>query len=195
MTLDALMVHRADIKRRKKRQALAFTAGAVEVAAGDEVLGATSGAKATVHEVKVSSGTWAGGDAAGVLTVGEDGDQIASFTAGEPLTVGGSPVATFGSIGDYETLGGEFEYYYEKANETPTRCRIYTSAKRMYHHDTGEYTRKPSKCYFPSGTDIREGDIVTSADEGFASTYKVVAVYTAFSSMPEFKRVDMEALP
>lgn len=45
--------------------------GTTEIAAGDTIKGATSGATAIVVEVLEYSGTWAGGDAAGFLVVRE----------------------------------------------------------------------------------------------------------------------------
>jgi hypothetical protein len=47
---------------------LAFTSGGTaEIAAGNTIEGATSGATATVFDVELTSGSWAGGDAAGNL--------------------------------------------------------------------------------------------------------------------------------
>lgn len=43
--------------------------GTTEVAVGDTITGATSGAKATILKVLEYSGTWAGGDAAGFFVV------------------------------------------------------------------------------------------------------------------------------
>lgn len=43
--------------------------GTTEVAVGDIITGATSGAKAQVFSVNLASGTWAGGDAAGFFEV------------------------------------------------------------------------------------------------------------------------------
>lgn len=43
--------------------------GTAEIKTGDTIVGATSGATAIVTEVVLSSGTWAGGDAAGFFSV------------------------------------------------------------------------------------------------------------------------------
>lgn len=52
------------------RYAVPFSSGGTtEVEVGDTVTGATSGATATVSQVLVYSGTWAGGDAAGFFIV------------------------------------------------------------------------------------------------------------------------------
>lgn len=49
---------------------IAYTSGGTyEIVAGDWIVGATSGAKAVVVSLTLTSGTWAGGDAAGVLTI------------------------------------------------------------------------------------------------------------------------------
>jgi hypothetical protein len=58
---------------------IAFTSGGThEIVAGETIVGATSGIEALVKEVLLSSGTWAGGDAAGFLLCNED-DMTGSF--------------------------------------------------------------------------------------------------------------------
>jgi hypothetical protein len=52
--------------------------GTTEITAGAKIKGATSGAYAIVKEVLVSSGTWAGGDAAGFFTLVE-GSLVGTF--------------------------------------------------------------------------------------------------------------------
>lgn len=46
--------------------------GTTEIAVGDTITGATSGATAKVRQVLLYSGTWAGGDAAGFFIANED---------------------------------------------------------------------------------------------------------------------------
>ena len=50
-----------------KRWSMAFDSGSYEPQPGDTITGATSGATAYVESVTRSSGTWAGGDAAGTI--------------------------------------------------------------------------------------------------------------------------------
>lgn len=71
---------------------LAFTSGGTYVTkVGDTITGATSAATAVITRVQVTSGTFAGGDAAGYLTFAS---QTGVFVA-ENLNVGGNPnVAT-----------------------------------------------------------------------------------------------------
>lgn len=64
---------------------VAYTSGGTyEIVAGDTITGATSGATAKVVSLTLTSGTWAGGDAAGVLTVNR---RTGTFQA-ENLNVG-----------------------------------------------------------------------------------------------------------
>jgi hypothetical protein len=64
---------------------LAFTSGGTTaLAVGDVIVGATSGAVATIIAISAITGTWAGGDAAGTLTLK---NQIGTF-ASEHLHVG-----------------------------------------------------------------------------------------------------------
>jgi len=69
-TLDnaaAVAVHQLEFSVGKSLYELAYTAGSEEPAVGDELEGATSGAKANVAKVVLDSGTWGGGDAAGTF--------------------------------------------------------------------------------------------------------------------------------
>lgn len=71
--------------KRGNVKTLAYTSGGTyEVVAGNIVVGATSGATARVVSLTKASGTWAGGDAAGTLSLC---DQSGSFQA-ENLKVG-----------------------------------------------------------------------------------------------------------
>lgn len=66
---------------------LAYTSGGTyEISPGDTVTGATSGATARVVQAPVSSGSWAGGDAAGTFTLDT---QVGTFVS-ENLNVGGN---------------------------------------------------------------------------------------------------------
>lgn len=81
---------------------LAFTSGSEEVEVGDSITGATSGATAYVCGVSVSSGTWAGGDAAGNLTLRRKSGDFSN----ENLDVGGdvNVASTNGSISAQNAL-------------------------------------------------------------------------------------------
>lgn len=55
------------------REAIPFTSGGTtEIKAGDVIVGATSGATATVAKVLLYSGSWSGGDAAGFFIIERD---------------------------------------------------------------------------------------------------------------------------
>ena len=74
---------------------LAFNSGTVAIAVGDTVTGATSTATGYVAGVTVSTGSWAGGDAAGTLTL----RRATGTFAAESLKVSGAVrAATSGSI-------------------------------------------------------------------------------------------------
>lgn len=89
---------------------VAFTSGGVYVLAeGDTVEGATSGATAIVKRIIITSGTFAGGDAAGTLVLYS---QTGTFQA-ENLDVGANlDVATIGADSVSTTLpaGGKYEF-------------------------------------------------------------------------------------
>ena len=111
---------------------VAFTfGGTYEIEVGDTITGATSGATAYVAGVSVSGGSWAGGDAAGTLTLRR---LIGSFGA-ENLNVGAETnVATIGAAPTgtspiASTTGGLAEgiiYEGGGSNEYPTGEQAHT---------------------------------------------------------------------
>ena len=108
---------------------VAFTSGGTyEIVAGDTITGATSGATATVFDVVLTSGSWAGGDAAGVLWLN---GQSGTFSA-ENLNVGAnSNVAT---IAANSSSNGQFRL-------KSGTWRIHASAPAYYcdHHKAQLY--------------------------------------------------------
>lgn len=95
-----------------QQHVITFTSGGTTaIAVGDTVVGATSGYMADVLAVTLTGGSWAGGDAAGTLTVKNLSAPLASWTNNENLKVGagtdeatmtGKPVA---DTSDYEFKG------------------------------------------------------------------------------------------
>jgi len=79
---------------------LAYTSGGThEVLVGDVLAGGTSGATAIVESLTLTSGTWAGGDAVGTLTLRSQSGAFQSETLNEGsnsnvCTVGGDSTAT-----------------------------------------------------------------------------------------------------
>jgi hypothetical protein len=90
---------------------LAFTSGGTtEILAGNIVQGATSGATAIVRRVIVTSGTWAGGDAAGRLIVNTQSGTFQSENL--DISGGASNVATIAGDSTENALpaGGRYEF-------------------------------------------------------------------------------------
>lgn len=102
----------SSIYRYEERTVAYTSGGTTEIVAGDVVVGATSSAVAIVVRKTTTSGTWAGGDAAGVLTLK---CQVGTFQA-ENLNVGaGSNLATIG--GNSTAVSTYYEYKGSTANK------------------------------------------------------------------------------
>lgn len=69
-----------------RQSTLGYDSGSA-IAVGDQIVGRTSGAKATVLDMTIASGTLAGGDAAGVLIL-DPFEVYGTFANDELLTVG-----------------------------------------------------------------------------------------------------------
>lgn len=86
----------------------AFTTGTIEIEVGDALTGAVSGATMYVQAITVTSGSWAGHDAAGTLTLrrlnkaATSGENLklsgAVACKGTLLPVGQSKIAAMGSL-------------------------------------------------------------------------------------------------
>lgn len=104
---------------------LAFTSGGTtEIAEGDTITGATSMETATVERVVLTSGTWAGGDAAGYLYLS---GQSGAFQA-ENLDVGASSnLATIAGDSTAITMepDGRLDFYISNFADTQGADRVY----------------------------------------------------------------------
>jgi len=75
-------------------RSMAFTSGGTAaVAAGDTITGATSSATAFIREVRLTSGSWAGGDAAGFL-IFKSTDKTGTFQSENVNTASQNNIAT-----------------------------------------------------------------------------------------------------
>lgn len=128
---------------------LPFSGGAVPVSVGDTLAGATSGAGGYVGGVTVAGGSWAGGDAAGVLSLRRlTGSGL--FLSGEALKVSGSPVAQAAGAGTPQTpearvcggLAKSIQYTGGGADEYPAAGRKITGVTAgftvLYRHRPGD---------------------------------------------------------
>lgn len=106
------------------RQVDFTSGGTTAIAAGDTITGATSSATAEVERVIVTSGTWAGGDAAGYMILS---GQSGTFQS-ENLNVGGSGnLATIAGNTAAITLqpGGDYEFYNSNFADPGGATRMY----------------------------------------------------------------------
>lgn len=129
--VDDLATDQPIYERAHEMNVLAFTSGGTyEIMEGDTIDGQLSMAEALIEFVELTSGTWAGGDAAGNLYF-RTADQTGTFQA-ENLNVGASSnVATI--AGDSSSAG--FDYFI---------IEIHPNGSLHFHietvHDTGEIT-------------------------------------------------------
>lgn len=187
----SLLVHTCTIKTRLKKQRLDYDQGTSAFTEGETITGAASGATATVDELVLSSGSWAGGDAAGYLVLST---VTGTFQDNEAITSTGGAAVANGANSDYQTAGKEYLYY--DSSTSGVRCRFATSSRRLVTSDPGQYVKRPTKLFLPPGTVIEEGDKVTTTTTGFSGTYKVKGVYQQYADgpVPHHIECDLEAV-
>ena len=106
-------------------ESLAFTSGSTEFTADETLTGATGGATVTVVGWELSSGSWAGGDAAGTAWIKT---LVGTFQA-EDLngSIGGANMATASgaSTAEYSSLN----YLRVRAGDTDSAYPLFTDAE------------------------------------------------------------------
>ncbi len=99
-------------------QVLAFTSGGTnEIKAGHTLIGATSGARATVLQIMADTGTWAGGNAAGNIII--DADTLVGTFESENLYYDGSDTTN-----DAQTAAVQAEMGYDLAGTVASATDI-----------------------------------------------------------------------
>ena len=87
---------------------LAFTTGTSTINVGDTIVNNSFGNSAYVTSVNLTSGSWAGGNAAGTLTLT---NVIGAFTASDPIKVAGTTKATAaGSVLSGSAISIKYDY-------------------------------------------------------------------------------------
>jgi len=96
---------------------MSYTSGSSEIEVGDTVTGATSGATAYVAGITLATGSWAGGDAAGTLTLRRlSGEFHAEEINTNAATIDGT--ITYSSEIDNATGGLADRIYYQSGGPT-----------------------------------------------------------------------------
>lgn len=145
---------------------LAFTSGGTyEVVAGNTITGATSSATATVFDVVLTSGSWAGGDAAGTLWLN---DQTGTFSA-ENLNVGANT--------NVATIAGN-------STSTNYRFRLKAGTYRL----TGDF-----QFYDTGGIQMWLYNVTDSADEFYSHSGYTSSAGTAAIALPIRGRITIAA--
>jgi len=160
---------------------LAFTSGGTyEVAVGDTITGATSGSTATVVSVSVTSGTWAGGNAAGNLTVE---NQSAAFQS-ENLNVGSNTnvatIAADSTGSDLEILPPEEILFVSlKHTSSGSEIRLHPMNLEQYQSVTNKTINGiPTRYYYEKRKDV-SGKLYLDIEPSstIASAYTLEIVY------------------
>lgn len=90
---------------------LAFTSGGVaEIEAGDTIVGATSGATGVASRVFLTSGTWAGGDAAGYLLVDTQTGTFQAEDLNVPAVQNNIATIAGNSVAESFPAGGRYDF-------------------------------------------------------------------------------------
>jgi len=96
----------AEVYRYVERTLAYTSGGTTEIVAGDLIVGATSGAVATVVSLTLTGGTWAGGNAAGVLTIK---NQVGTFQSEKIKVKAGTDDATIAGNSTVSTANYPFK--------------------------------------------------------------------------------------
>jgi hypothetical protein len=164
--------YRCTIQTRAKKQQLFFDGGVTAFVVGQTIEGAETGAKGLIDVVVLSTGTWAGGDAAGYVVL-ESIDGI--FVDGEDITTETGEAVTNGTNVDYEMEEGGFDYYWVD-NQADTPCRFFWKNVSYRLLESGETPSKTLVLWLPGTFPVEVGENrITTTEQAFAGQYNLVA--------------------
>ena len=211
-SIDSAMVHKCQVLTTSQDNKLNFTSGSVVFTTGATLTGAISDASGVIKTIALSSGSWAGGNAAGylilysvsgaftsgetisddTLTVDEEGHTTkpagtatASGTLLPQTNAAGTPTTTT------QTLPSDSTYY---------DClfeNISTSENYISDSDAGQVILSSPMVFLPSTATVQEGDHVTTTQTNWSGTYKVQKVDAPeipFSSIPDHKEAFLKVV-
>lgn len=176
--LKSRLIHTCTITRQAQDQKLSYTQGSQIFTAAKVLEGAVSKATGTVKTIVLSSGSWALGTAAGYLILsGASG----TFQAGETIaeTTGTTPgTAKAGGAATLETdeLGKSIT---TDIIQSGVDCRFTSLNTNVAQGLTGQgesgrFILKIPLVFFEAGTDVLEGDLITTTEPGWSGkTFEV----------------------
>ena len=191
-SIDSAMVHKCQVLTTTQDNKLSFTSGSVVFTVGATLTGATSNASGVIKTIVLSSGSWAGGTAAGYLILySVSGD----FTSGETISDDTLTVDDDGhttkSAGTATASGGLIPQ--TNAAGTPTTTtqtlpsdstyydclfsNISTSGNYVLNNEiVGKVVESSHMVFLPSSAQVLEGDYITTTQTNWAGTYEVQKV-------------------
>jgi hypothetical protein len=186
--LTSRLIHSCTITRKAQDQKLSFTQGSAVFTAAKVIEGSTSKATGTVKTVTLVSGAWTGTAAGYLILSGASG----TFQAGETIaeTTGTTPgTAKAGGAATLETdeLGTSIT---TDLIQSGVKCRfisLNTNVAQGFtdQGESGRFILKIPLLFLAAGTDVLEGDLITTTASGWSGkTYEVsmVDLKTEFNS-------------
>ncbi|BAW29904.1 hypothetical protein SAMN02910340_02094 [Methanosarcina thermophila] len=167
------MIHTCNILSSTQDQKLSFESGSSAFLEEDLLIGVASGAKGTIKEIVLESGSWTAGDAAGYLILSnvsgtfQEGETIHDEHEGTSLASGPAEPVTNG-VGTPQLT----------TTSNPSSCRFSQASRSggIQSLESGDYIVSEPLLFLPPETVIQEGDIVTSNVHGYEGPYKVLHV-------------------
>lgn len=190
-TIDYAMIHTCQVLSTSQDNKLSFTSGGVVFTVGATLTGATSDASGVIKTIVLSSGSWAGGNAAGylilysvsgaftsgetisddTLTIDEEGHTTKSAgtaTASGVLipqtNAAGTPTTTT------QTLPSDSTYY------DCLFSNISTSGNYISTSDAGKVIESSLVVFLPDTATVEEGDYITTTQTNYSGSYEVQKV-------------------
>jgi hypothetical protein len=190
LNLSASMDYTVKIRR------LAFTSGGThEILVGDTLTGGTGAATADVMNVTVTSGTWAGGDAAGDLLIESQSGTFESETLNEGANSNVCTITT-----DSEAYGPPTDILLMNRKDTSNNETPMTPMTVQEWHEIGKKTStgSPQKYYFERRKDEMRLWLncvpATTTDVLFMVVLMPIEDFDANTDNPDFPREWFQAL-
>lgn len=179
--IDFAMMHECQVWKTSQEHHLNFTNGTKEFLAGSTLTGSTSHATGIINSVTLSSGSWAGGTAAGELSLySVSGTFLNGETIADSQTVKGSAKASGSNVPQTDDAGTPTDInitlpsdstYYDCLFETKG-----TAGNYIAYSEAGKTILSSIIVSLPSDADVLEGDIITTSETDWIGDYEVQKV-------------------
>lgn len=176
-SLNFGMLHTCQVISTSQDLKLNFTSGTAVFTVGSVLTGATSEARGTIKSITLSSGSWSSGNAAGYLILSNASGVFGSETIRDGRTIPGTATSSGPAIPQTNGVGTPTT----TTISTTYSCRFSNASGGVPNYISGTNVLASDIVFLPANAVVKEGDIITSSNQGHVFSYTVTDVNTLYN--------------